>query len=118
MLLLFGMHFTSISMFRFFASFFQTVVASTTAGSISILFLLSFGGFIIPHSKFLVLYLLLFFYLNAFNRLTNQTKEWNLLHVAAMPSWLKWGFWVSPLSYGEIGLAVNEFLSPRWNKVN
>lgn len=59
-----------------------------------------------------------FFYLNAFNRLTNQTKEWNLLHVAAMPSWLKWGFWVSPLSYGEIGLAVNEFLSPRWNKVN
>ncbi|KAL7583190.1 hypothetical protein Lser_V15G44910 [Lactuca serriola] len=85
MLLLFGMHFTSISMFRFFASFFQTVVASTTAGSISILFLLSFGGFIIPHT--------------------------------AMPSWLKWGFWVSPLSYGEIGLAVNEFLSPRWNKI-
>lgn len=35
-----------------------------------------------------------------------------------MPSWLKWGFWVCPLSYGEIGLTVNEFLSPRWNKVN
>lgn len=37
--------------------------------------------------------------------------------VASIPSWLKWGFWVSPLTYAEIGLAVNEFLAPRWQKV-
>ncbi|XP_024966212.1 pleiotropic drug resistance protein 3-like [Cynara cardunculus var. scolymus] len=85
LVLLFAMHFTSISMFRFFASLFRTVVASTTAGSISFLFLLSFGGFILPYTS--------------------------------MPAWLKWGFWLSPLSYGEIGLTLNEFLSPRWNKV-
>ncbi|KAI3770699.1 hypothetical protein L6452_01840 [Arctium lappa] len=85
LVLLFAMHFTSISMFRFFASLFRTVVASTTAGSISFLFLLSFGGFILPHTS--------------------------------MPAWLKWGFWLSPLSYAEIGLALNEFLSPRWNKM-
>ncbi|KAJ0517456.1 putative ABC-type sulfate transporter [Helianthus annuus] len=85
LLLLFGAHFTSISLFRFLASVFQTVVSSTTAGGISILFLLTFGGFIIPHTS--------------------------------MPAWLKWGFWFCPLSYGEIGLAVNEFLSPRWNKM-
>ncbi|KAG9154826.1 hypothetical protein Leryth_019541 [Lithospermum erythrorhizon] len=36
---------------------------------------------------------------------------------SSMPVWLKWGFWVSPLTYGEIGLAVNEFLAPRWQKV-
>ncbi|MFS7986495.1 putative ABC transporter, AAA+ ATPase domain, ABC-2 type transporter [Helianthus anomalus] len=85
LLLLFAAHFTSLSLFRFLASVFQTVVASTTAGSISILFLLTFGGFILPHPS--------------------------------MPTWIKWGFWFCPLSYGEIGLAVNEFLSPRWNKV-
>ncbi|KAG5525514.1 hypothetical protein RHGRI_031979 [Rhododendron griersonianum] len=33
---------------------------------------------------------------------------------SSMPTWLKWGFWVSPLGYGDIGLAVNEFLAPRW----
>ncbi|KAJ0013527.1 hypothetical protein Pint_21525 [Pistacia integerrima] len=27
-------------------------------------------------------------------------------------------FLVSPLSYGEIGLSVNEFLAPRWQKLN
>ncbi|GFP80384.1 pleiotropic drug resistance protein 3 [Phtheirospermum japonicum] len=33
-----------------------------------------------------------------------------------MPVWLKWAFWVSPISYGQIGLAANEFLAPRWQK--
>ncbi|KAJ0080322.1 hypothetical protein Patl1_24243 [Pistacia atlantica] len=28
------------------------------------------------------------------------------------------GFLVSPLTYGEIGLSVNEFLAPRWQKVS
>ncbi|XP_059652208.1 pleiotropic drug resistance protein 3-like [Cornus florida] len=84
-ILLFAMHLTSLSMFRFLASVCQTVVASTTAGSLSILFVLLFGGFIIPKSS--------------------------------MPAWLKWGFWLCPLTYGEIGLAVNEFRAPRWQKM-
>ncbi|KAM1961523.1 hypothetical protein ACFX16_021942 [Malus domestica] len=84
-LLLFAMHLTSISMFRFIASVFQTVGAAMTAGTSSILAVLLFGGFVIPKSY--------------------------------MPAWIKWGFWVSPLTYGEIGLTVNEFLAPRWEKV-
>ncbi|XP_009765624.1 pleiotropic drug resistance protein 3 [Nicotiana sylvestris] len=84
LLLLFAVHMTSISMFRFLASVCRTIVASTVAGSLSILFVLCFSGFIIPRPS--------------------------------MPIWLKWGFWISPLSYGEIGLAVNEFLAPRWQK--
>ncbi|KAL5769502.1 hypothetical protein ACOSP7_013656 [Xanthoceras sorbifolium] len=82
--LLFAVHLTSISMFRFVASAFQTVVASMTAGSFAILLVLLFGGFMITH--------------------------------ASMPVWMKWAFWVSPLTYGEIGLSVNEFLAPRWQK--
>ncbi|OQU78700.1 hypothetical protein SORBI_3008G033700 [Sorghum bicolor] len=35
----------------------------------------------------------------------------------SMPNWLKWGFWLSPLSYAEIGLTKNEFLAPRWTKL-
>ncbi|XP_038702840.1 pleiotropic drug resistance protein 3-like [Tripterygium wilfordii] len=35
----------------------------------------------------------------------------------SMPSWLKWGFWASPVSYGEIALSVNEFHAPRWQKL-
>ncbi|TXG71483.1 hypothetical protein EZV62_000062 [Acer yangbiense] len=39
-----------------------------------------------------------------------------VLVAAYMPSWLEWGFWASPLTYGEIGITVNEFLAPRWQK--
>ncbi|KAJ0966924.1 hypothetical protein J5N97_023841 [Dioscorea zingiberensis] len=36
----------------------------------------------------------------------------------SIPGWLKWGFWISPLAYTEIGLTVNEFLAPRWQKIS
>ncbi|KAK4782422.1 hypothetical protein SAY86_016524 [Trapa natans] len=76
MLLLFSVHLSSISMFRFVSSVFQTMIASTTAGSFGILFLFLFSGFIISKPS--------------------------------MPGWLKWGFWLSPMTYGEIGLSANE----------
>ncbi|XP_027162642.1 pleiotropic drug resistance protein 3-like isoform X1 [Coffea eugenioides] len=85
LILLFSMHLSSISMFRFIASVCRNVITSTAVGSLSMLFSLAFGGFIIARTS--------------------------------MPAWLRWGFWVCPLTYGEIGLALNEFLAPRWQKV-
>ncbi|MQL82159.1 hypothetical protein Taro_014624 [Colocasia esculenta] len=32
-----------------------------------------------------------------------------------IPSWLTWGHWVSPLTYGQNAVAVNEFLDERWS---
>ncbi|KAH7834972.1 hypothetical protein Vadar_021552 [Vaccinium darrowii] len=81
-ILLFAMHFATTSMFRFLASVFRTMVASSMGGSLWLLVIFLFGGFILPKSS--------------------------------MPPWLRWGFWVSPLSYGGVGLTVNEFLAPRW----
>ncbi|XP_027114927.2 pleiotropic drug resistance protein 3 [Coffea arabica] len=83
--LLFAVHFTSISMYRFLASVCRTMVAASFAGVLSMLLLSIFSGFLIPKSS--------------------------------MPNWIKWGFWFSPMTYGEIGLAVNEFLAPRWQKM-
>ncbi|KAG1346803.1 putative pleiotropic drug resistance protein 3-like [Cocos nucifera] len=79
-LLLFLVHQVSLSLFRFLASFFQTLVISSVSGTVSLLLMLLFGGFILPQPS--------------------------------MPGWLKWGFWISPMTY----LVVNEFLAPRWQK--
>ncbi|KAL8027252.1 hypothetical protein ABFX02_14G083200 [Erythranthe guttata] len=84
MMLVFAVHLSSTSLFRFLASAFRSQVGSATAGSMGLLFAMLFSGFLIPRPS--------------------------------MPVWLKWAFWVSPLSYGEIGLTVNEFLAPRWQK--
>ncbi|KAK1586668.1 hypothetical protein Q3G72_004873 [Acer saccharum] len=32
--------------------------------------------------------------------------------------WWVWGFWVSPLSYGQNALSVNEFTASRWNETS
>lgn len=32
----------------------------------------------------------------------------------AIPKWLLWGYWCSPLTYAYIALAANEMHSPRW----
>ncbi|XP_050384102.1 ABC transporter G family member 29-like [Argentina anserina] len=31
-----------------------------------------------------------------------------------IPNWWRWGYWVSPLTYGYNAIAVNEMFSPRW----
>lgn len=83
-LLLFALHQASTSMCRAIAAVFRTVVAATTFGSLTLLLMFLFGGFIIPRPS--------------------------------LPPWLRWGFWISPMTYGEIGISLNEFLSPRWNR--
>lgn len=111
--LLFAVHLASLSMFRFLASVFQTMNTSMAAGTFSILLVLSFGGFVIMHRKETLLFLQFDFKIN--NWKINSSC---VLFAASMPVWLKWAFWVSPITYGEIGLSVNEFLAPRWQKVS
>ncbi|MCO5595653.1 hypothetical protein L7F22_049698 [Adiantum nelumboides] len=31
--------------------------------------------------------------------------------------WWVWGYWISPMMYGQNALAVNEFLAPRWSSL-
>ncbi|KAM5564596.1 pleiotropic drug resistance protein 1-like [Rosa sericea] len=35
----------------------------------------------------------------------------------AVPKWWLWGYWVSPLMYGQNAIAVNEFLGKSWSHV-
>lgn len=112
-LLLSAVHFTSLSLFRFFAAVFQTMVAAMSAGSSFMLFVFIFSGFIIPRRKNTKK--LLDIYINSHILVCLYGCQ---LCTASMPAWLKWGFWLSPLSYGEIGVSVNEFLAPRWQKVS
>ncbi|XP_027333867.1 pleiotropic drug resistance protein 3-like isoform X1 [Abrus precatorius] len=83
--LLITLHMSSTSMCRFLASVFKTDVAATTVGSLVLVLMFLFGGFILPRPS--------------------------------LPWWLRWGFWLSPMTYGEIGITLNEFLAPRWQKI-
>ena len=56
---------------------------------------------------------------NFWEKHTQKSTEhsMNFVSTASLPAWLEWGFWISPLAYAEIGVSVNEFHAPRWQKV-
>eukprot|EP01018_Ginkgo_biloba_P031440 Gb_04573 [translate_table: standard] len=83
-LVFFAMHQMSTSLFRAIAGLCRTMVIANTGGSLAILIVLVFGGFLIPRSS--------------------------------IPKWWQWGYWISPLSYAETAITVNEFLAPRWTQ--
>ncbi|KAK0606639.1 hypothetical protein LWI29_001896 [Acer saccharum] len=56
------------------------------------------------------------YYVIGYSPQVERLSIYIVLVAAYMPSWLEWGFWASPLTYGEIGITVNEFLAPRWQK--
>ncbi|XP_028552981.1 pleiotropic drug resistance protein 3-like [Dendrobium catenatum] len=84
-LLLFVLHQTSTSMFRFLASITRIHHKASCSGSLALVTSFMFGGYILPQSSF--------------------------------PTWLQWAFWLSPATYAEIGLSINEFQAPRWQKL-
>jgi hypothetical protein len=31
--------------------------------------------------------------------------------------WWAWGYWISPLNYGQRAISINEFTATRWTEV-
>ncbi|KAK2634480.1 hypothetical protein Ddye_029272 [Dipteronia dyeriana] len=111
-LVLFFLHQASASLYRLIASLVRNPAAS--CGLLSSLLAFLFGGFIIPYRKAIH---------DCYNKKLYKYKALNRnvstlsLSTASLPAWLQWGFWISPLAYTEIGISINEFLSPRWQKI-
>lgn len=45
----------------------------------------------------------------SFNFIGNDTED--------IKGWWIWGYWISPLMYGQNAIMVNEFLGDSWNHV-
>ncbi|GLJ52513.1 hypothetical protein SUGI_1117700 [Cryptomeria japonica] len=54
----------------------------------------------------------------SFAILTVLTLGGFLIPRSSIPKWCRWAYWISPLSYAESAITVNEFLAPRWEKLS
>ncbi|CAJ1970634.1 unnamed protein product [Sphenostylis stenocarpa] len=111
MLLLFLMHQMALGLFRMMAAVARDMVLANTYGSASLLVVFLLGGFILPkgrqHCKL------------HFKDLVNNMaigSDLALITSAMIKPWWIWGYWLSPLTYGQRAITVNEFTATRWMK--
>ena len=115
MFLLFLMHQMAISLFRLIGALGRTMVVAHTFGSFALMVIFLLGGFVISKGKGD----------SPFTMLRQLLLDLEIIkpHIFYIPMadnihpWWLWAYWVSPLSYAQNAIAVNEFLSPRWQKV-
>ncbi|KAD6119877.1 hypothetical protein E3N88_11148 [Mikania micrantha] len=100
---LFSIHQMALGLFRTLAAAARDMMISNTFGSAALLVVFLLGGFIMPKGN---LSTAKCYYLNLFINL--------LLFSDMIKPWWVWGYWVSPLSYAQSAIAVNEFTATRW----
>ncbi|MBA0673752.1 hypothetical protein Goari_015379, partial [Gossypium aridum] len=97
----------SYALFRCLAALTRDHVVANTAGCLSVMWLLIFGGFILSRGIINISDIYSLTYM-AFNVSFHLAEN--------MPNWLIWGYWTSPLMYVQTAISVNEFLGHAWNK--
>uniref|UniRef100_A0A2N9GTK4 ABC transporter domain-containing protein n=1 Tax=Fagus sylvatica TaxID=28930 RepID=A0A2N9GTK4_FAGSY len=90
---------------RLFKQYLLLVLVSQTASAL-FRFIAAMGRNMIIANTFGSFALLLLFALGGFILTREDIKKW----------WI-WGYWISPLMYGQNAIVVNEFLGSNWRKV-
>ncbi|KAG6516766.1 pleiotropic drug resistance protein 2-like [Zingiber officinale] len=91
---------------RFFRQFLALLLTHQMALSL-FRFIAAAGRTMVVANTFGTFTLLIVFVLGGFVISKDDIKPW----------WI-WGFWSSPLMYGQNAIAINEFLDPRWGREN
>ena len=117
--LFFTVHQMSLGLFRFIAAVGRNRIVAKIFGSFFLLIIFVLIGFIISIGiQNLKLKSNMLSY--ASQLIATCTNIWcSWLPIADdIKGWWIWGYWISPLMYAQNGIAVNEFLETKWQKVS
>lgn len=118
------MHQTALSLFRLMAAVGRTIVIASTLGTFAILIVFLLGGFIIDKGKWFLSFPCSYIVTQQHDTLMDESilfpKFWfsSFVHIDNVEPWMIWGFYISPMMYGQNAIAINEFLDDRWSQVN
>lgn len=115
------------ALFRCIAAVGRNLIVSATLGSFVLLLLFANGGYVLSRGTISAHFFLkrrgflMIKPIRITNKFDFQSKSSSLsLFFAAerIKKWWKWGYWISPLMYGQNAIAANEFLGKNWRRVN
>lgn len=103
-------------LFRLIAGLSRDIVVASTFGSYAMLMLFALGGVVLSRGMQFPLSLSA-----QPNRCCPKRSSLTMFARTSLADnvkkWWKWGFWISPMMYGQNAIVVNEFLGRSWNKV-
>lgn len=110
MFILFVVHQMALGLFGMMACIARDMVLANTFGSAALLTIFLLGGFIVPKGRHIPTYCL---------RNANHIAVSYLVVISSgmIKPWWIWGYYLSPLTYGQTAITVNEFTATRWMKV-
>ncbi|KAF7152276.1 hypothetical protein RHSIM_Rhsim01G0207000 [Rhododendron simsii] len=119
----FGVHQMALSLFRFLAAAGRTEVVANMLGSLTLLLVFVLGGFIVAkgYKSFFsfTVEILSKGYCYHVWKLWKGNRKGRVVKVVVdiddIKPWMIWGYYVSPMMYGQNAIAINEFLSERWS---
>lgn len=113
----FGIHQMALSLFRFIAAVGRTEVVANTLGTFTLLIVFVLGGFIIAKSNSSLSYLAVSIIQTLIYLISNFESSFPFVPVDDIEPWMIWGYYISPMMYGQNAIVINEFLDERWSAV-
>lgn len=106
-------------LFRLAAGLGRNVIVATTCATLALPVVMVLGGFIVARGNFYVYFAFAYGPRNILRSTFLIGKEKLIFSflLEDVHSWWLWGYWVSPMMYGQNAIAVNEFLGNSWRHV-
>lgn len=98
----------------------RNIIVANTVGSFALLAVLVMGGFILSRGKVLVQFITKDAYCLFISMYCDIKSSQKICYFVSVDvkSWWLWGYWISPLMYGQNAITVNEFLGKSWSHVS
>lgn len=105
------------ALFRFIAAAARNQIVANTVGTFALLVLFALGGFVLARGMISLRHITRN---QTFceNTALNSSNQFSLFNVTDdIKGWWIWGYWISPLMYGQNAIVINEFLGHQWSHV-
>lgn len=113
----FGIHQMALSLFRFIAALGRTQVVANMLGTFTLLMVFVLGGFIVSRSNSSLSNLAVRIIQTLIYLISHFESSFPFVHVDDIEPWMIWGYYISPMMYGQNAIVMNEFLDKRWSTV-
>ena len=102
---------------RFIAAAGRNMITASTYGAFAFLALFALGGFVLSRGIYIGLVYRFMKQNHFLFSISLRSTLHSLISTDDIKKWWIWGYWISPMMYGQNAVVANEFLGRSWRHV-